>query len=325
LESAKAEFNSMPHNFFLSHYNRDKVIAEIIGSTLSRISLKQISPWFSSDSSGDGGLKPGNIWFNEILAKIKQSKALVAVITPNSINRSWIYFESGIAQSLEGCEIIPVCVGIKRDDVPAPLGMYQCYQLTDYKSFKEFVGKLLARFDIDFDEEMTKPILENALLKLAESNFPTDPGKPERVDVQELLSEIKSHIDLRFVDLIDRYQTTSGEKKSKKQVRTAEKDDVLYTISLRVKMPGFKGGPQYLEIRESDTVQDCLDSIYFLISNYVEAYTYMGSWILKNYKSSEKLVMGRIIQQVPARFVFTKDKQWEVIKLSKPYTAGKNG
>ena len=104
----------MPHKFFISHYSGDKDIAEVFSNALKDITLGQINPWFSSDSSGNDGLKPGDIWFNQILAKITDSKAVVALLTPNSINRPWIYFESGIAQALEGCDVIPVCIGTKR-------------------------------------------------------------------------------------------------------------------------------------------------------------------------------------------------------------------
>ena len=114
----------MNHRFFLSHYSSDKNIVDIVSKTLKRITLNQIVPWFSSNESGTGGLKPGNLWFNEILDKIQKSKAVVAILTPNSISRPWIYFESGIGQTLEGCEIMPICIGIDRSKIYPPLGLY---------------------------------------------------------------------------------------------------------------------------------------------------------------------------------------------------------
>jgi len=86
----------MIHKFFISHYGGDKNIAELFSNALRRITLEQISPWFSSDDNRGGGLRPGDIWFNQILDRITQSKAVVSLLTPNSINRPWIYFESGI-------------------------------------------------------------------------------------------------------------------------------------------------------------------------------------------------------------------------------------
>jgi len=128
----------MAHELFISHYNGDKNIAELFSNALGRITLGQINPWFSSDDNKNGGLKPGDIWFNQIFAKITQSKAVVSLLTPNSINRHWIYFESGIGQAKEGCEVIPVSIGIKKDEILPPLGLYQCYQLNDYRSVVDF-------------------------------------------------------------------------------------------------------------------------------------------------------------------------------------------
>jgi hypothetical protein len=75
----------MTHKFFISHYSGDKHVAELFSNALRRITLEQISPWYSSDTASEGGLKPGDIWFNQILSKITQSKAVVSLLTPNSI------------------------------------------------------------------------------------------------------------------------------------------------------------------------------------------------------------------------------------------------
>src|SRR4051794_6043831 len=135
-------------NFFLSHFSEDKEIAELIANILKRVSLEQIQPWYSSDSSPTGGLNPGSQWFAEILSKLKSSSALIAIITPNSISRPWLYFESGIAQAVENCEVIPVCVGISKEKVYSPLGAYQIYQLSDYRALRDFIGKLLNKFSV---------------------------------------------------------------------------------------------------------------------------------------------------------------------------------
>ncbi|WP_421799592.1 toll/interleukin-1 receptor domain-containing protein [Haliscomenobacter sp.] len=310
----------MAHNFFLSHYSRDKEIAEIIANALNRISLRQIMPWYSSDSSESGGLKPGNIWFTEILGKINQSRALVAVLTPNSIGRPWIYFESGIAQSLENCEIIPVCVGIIRDNIHPPLGMYQCYQLTDYRSLKEFIGKLLAKFEITFDEEMSKPVLEKAISDLAKVEFKEE-GKTEEksIDIQELLTDLKSHIDKRFVDMLDRQSNWSLDKSIAQNEEVAF-EEIIYTITIIVNFPEYKG-KRFLEVRIDDTVQDVLNSMYFLLKEYIEPFTYMEKWVLKNPKNNQRMILREIGRMVPAKHIFKQEIEWEAIKLKEEYKA----
>ncbi len=311
----------MAHNFFLSHFSSDKDVAEVIATVLSRISLRQLVPWFSSDNSESGGLKPGNIWFNEILVKISQSKALVTVLTPNSIHRPWIYFESGIAQALEKCEVIPVCVGVKRDTILPPLGMYQCYQLTDYKSLKEFVGKLLNKFEINFDEEMSKPVLEKALSELSKVVFTEDGSKSQPVDINQALLDIKTHFDKRFIDLLDQQTITNKQdSKPKNQKDLEDAEALFYSITINVKFPEYQG-KQFLEIRADDSIQAVLNNLYLLLSDYVEPYTYMEKWILQNPHTGERMIVREVGRMVPAKVIFKQNIEWEAIKIKQEYKA----
>lgn len=313
----------MPHNFFLSHYSKDEDVAKIIAKSLSMITVDQIIPWYSSDSSESGGLKPGNIWFNEILSKIQQSKVVVVILTPNSINRPWLYFESGMAQSLEECEVIPVCVGTKRDSVSAPLGMYQCYQLTDYKSLRDFFGKLLAKFGITFYEEMAKNILEKAITDLSKITFELEESENDSVNIDEKISELKTHIDKRFVELLDKTSNnfiSVNSTENSLPEETTSYLDVIYTITIDVRFPEFKG-KQFLEIRSSDTVQDVLNNMYFLLGDYIRPFTYMEKWILKHPKTEQRLIIREIARMIPAKFVFHSDIEWQAIKLQKEYKA----
>ncbi len=310
----------MAHNFFLSHYSKDENVAKIIAKTLSMITVDQIAPWYSSDSSETGGLKAGGIWFNEILSKIQQSKVVVIILTPNSINKPWLYFESGMAQSLENCEVIPVCVGTKRDNILPPLGMYQCYQLTDYKSIKEFFGKLLAKFDITLYEEMAKKILENAITELSKINFENTESENKTSNIDERISELKTHIDKRFLELLEKNSSNHTNYNEEDILENESKLDVIYTITLNIKFPEFKG-KQYLEIRSHDTVQDVLNNMYFLLRDYISPFTYMEKWILKHPKTEQRLVIREIAKMIPAKFVFHSDIEWEAIKLKEEYKA----
>lgn len=310
----------IPHNFFLSHDSVDKEVAEIVARTLSRVSLMQVSPWFSSDQSPSGGLKPGNIWFNEILQKLKESKALVVLLTPNSITRPWIYFEAGIAQALTH-EIIPVCLGIMRDSVNPPLGMYQCYQLTDYRSFKEFVGKVLEKFNIAFDEEMTKPVLQGALSELGQIKF-NENSKPLVIsDISVQLNELKNHLDKRLVDFMSGVSTSNGANESLSIVsRNEAKSQDFHTIGFVVDFPSLKS-KLLVEIHRDYSVQDVLDSLFMLLKDHLKPYTYMEEWILFDQFSGKRMIMREIAHQIPARFIFKSGSEWRAMKIKEEYKA----
>src|SRR6185436_18320054 len=135
------------HNFFISHFSEDREIANIIANALSRITLNQINPWFSSDHGGSGGIPQGSVWLDSIREKLSSSRAIVVLLTRNSIHKPWIYFEAGIGEARENCEIIPVCFGFDGlSEIPFPLAMYQCFLLSDYNSLKRFAHKLLSRY-----------------------------------------------------------------------------------------------------------------------------------------------------------------------------------
>jgi len=271
----------MQHNFFISHYSGDKEVAELVARTLSRISLNQLNPWFSSDSNEYGGLKPGDRWFAEILRRLSESKALIVILTPDSIGKPWLYFESGIAEAIQNCSIIPVCIGIKREDIIPPLGLYQCYQLSDYRSLKEFISKVLTKFEILFDEEMAKPVLEVMLRELPLKATENTHNEKIGIDLTQFIGEIKEHFDKRYIDLVEKLN--SGYRADSKQNDQIAIQDTSFTITLHIKFPGHQS-TQFVEARPGDSVGSVLDSIFFLISSFVSPFTYLEKWVLRNAK-----------------------------------------
>lgn len=155
----------MARHIFLSHGSLDVRVAIVLAETLSRISLRQIKVWYSSDPSPAGGLRPGQLWADEIKSQLLASEAILVVLTRNSMYRPWLYFESGYVSS-QGCQVIPLCFGISPPDVPLPLAMFQCYELNNYRLLMHFCKKFFEQLQISFDEEMAAPILRCAAKSL---------------------------------------------------------------------------------------------------------------------------------------------------------------
>jgi hypothetical protein len=318
----------MAHKFFISHFIGDKIIAELFSTALKRITLEQITPWYSSDSAGNSGLKPGDIWFNQILERIKKSKAVVTLLTPNSINKPWIYFESGIGQALEHCTVIPICIGVKRDGILPPLGLYQCYQLNDYRSVVEFFSKLLALFQIKFDEEMARVVIEKFISDI--SNIPFDKkveSKEQIQSIENLLENLKGHIDKRFIEVLEKpkYLIKGNNVKSnpeKTPNHTFKRDytETSYSVLFYINFPEFKS-TTYLDISEYDSFQDITDTLYFMLSKYITVYSYMEQWIILEKASRKKVIIREISTQIPAKYVFEQNSIWEIIKLEHPYNS----
>lgn len=316
----------MEHKFFISHYSGDKAIAELFSGALRRITLEQISPWFSSDSSGGSGLKPGDIWFNQILTKITQSKAVVSLLTPNSVNRPWVYFESGIGQALENCDVIPVCIGINRDSILPPLGLYQCYQLNDYRSVTDFFSKLLTLFGIKFDEEMSKVVMEKLVTEISKITFKTQPKTDETSEtVEKLIENFKNHIDKRFLEVLEKPTYAIAGDNLKINIEELNKqtssDETMYSVQFDIDFPKFKNKNLFIDIRQGDTFQTLTNTLFFMISDHVGPFMYLEEWVIVEQKTNRHVIIREVGDRIPASSIFEPNTKWKIIKLTKPYSA----
>lgn len=304
----------MAHQLFLSHDSRDRVKADVIAHAIARITLGQITVWHSSDNSADGGLRPGNVWLDEIRSRLASSKAVVALLTPTSITRPWLLFESGFGAAQPACDVIPVCIGIdSANDVPFPLAMYQSYLLSDYESLKRFLQKLLSKYDIRFDDEMAKPVLLNAVKQLsqAEETEPQHLSRAKEPTVGQAVAELKEHIDKRLVSLIPDESNSGLWSESARR----------YNVAIDLNLTARATTTQFIEVTDTTSVQDVLDHIYFMLDGEVGARKYLEQWVLRDLRTGDHLVVREVQSRIPAHAIFAPSSKWEVVKLPKPYTA----
>jgi TIR domain len=304
----------MSHQLFLSHDSRDRVKADVIANAIGRMTLGQIAVWHSSDTAPDGGLRPGHVWLDEIRSRLASSKAIVALITPASVSRPWLMFESGFGAAQPACDVIPVCVGIdSASGIPFPLAMYQSYLLSDYDSLKRFAQKLLSNYGIRFDEEMAKPVLLNAVKQLsqAEESESAQQSKSKEPSVAQAISELKEHIDKRFVSLI------SSDSGAGATPAVAPR----YNIAIDLNLTSQATSTQFIEITGEASVQEILDRVYFMLDGEVGAWKYLVQWVLRDLSTTEHLIVREVQYRIPAQAVFTPSSKWEVVRLSKPYMA----
>lgn len=299
-------------NIFISHCATDAIVAKNVAEALNILSLHQFHTWFSSSEEIDEGLMPGDMWFQRICNEILQSDVLIVILTPNSISRPWIYYEVGIAQGRKDCAIMPICIGMNKDEIPTPLNNYQLYQLSDYNSAKSLVKHLFAKFSISFIEDMFQDRIKALVLNTERNLIIQQNDNSQKLDVNEVLETLKNHVDKRFFEIAN-----MGYKHIKNKP--------IYSYSINIENLLDKTSKlQYIEIQASDSVQDVLDRIYFLADNAIDAYTYMQTWILQNKHSGAKMVMYEITNSVSAMQVFKPNSTWQMIRLTKPYTAKKS-
>ena len=297
---------------FISHNYRDKKIAREIGNTIERISLELICPWYSSDESSKGGLRPGDNWAIEIFKQLNSCRAILTLVTPNSMDKPWIYFESGVGAGKKSCEIIPICLGINSlNDVPFPLGLYQSYQLGDYKSSVIFFNKLFSRYEIKFDEGMVGKVIQEMVSNMNEILFAMDSNpNSANLPIQENSFEnLKRHFDSGMNRIINSLS-----------LREDHKDQLEYEVRIGIEIDG-QVVDKYIKFHGNETVMDISDRIFYSFpQGYAPAFTYLEKWILIDDISGKRLVMREISRSIPAKYIFTPEYRWVVKKLQKPYS-----
>jgi|SRR5215471_2003355 len=288
--------------FFVSHSSKDKTLVAHFGQLLRNLSLNQIGPWFSSDGDHAGGLQPGDMWFEKIREKMNSSSAVIAVITRSSISSRWVFFESEFGAAIADKKLILVTHGIgSMTDIPEPLSRWQAFRIDKPDGLREFCGKLLAVYDILFDNVLfnthSKTFFDStATSKLIELANVTQ--KPDS-DVSKTLMD---HFDRRFFELISQLKVTSTY--------------INYTIAI---FSDFDATTHLVEIAEGDSVQDVLNEIWVCVATHVEAYTYLDKWVLIHENTKLNLIIREIAHLVPANYIFIPGSRWIARELTRPY------
>jgi len=126
---------------FLSHSTGDRVIAEALKKLLEDLFGKnRVRIDFSSDQEAGGGIAPGANWLTWITDKITQDDRTYVLLTPSSMRKPWVLWESGAAAGValatkrpapsmtpadQPSPVVPITFGLTDADVPGPLRSLQ--------------------------------------------------------------------------------------------------------------------------------------------------------------------------------------------------------
>lgn len=107
---------------FISHITEDSGIAVPLAGLLRSSFLGFLDFFVSSDGAS---IRAGDNWSAVIESSLHSSDLMLVIITPDSLERKWIYFESGGAYFLRK-RVIPVCCkGVRIEALGAPLNWLQ--------------------------------------------------------------------------------------------------------------------------------------------------------------------------------------------------------
>ncbi len=136
---------------FISHISEEAAEARALKTALEQ-ALDGVQIFVSASD-----LHLGDPWLGEIQKALREARVLIALCSPASLRRPWLNFESGAGWGRR-LPVVPVCIrGLRKDDLPDPLHIFQGLELRDALALTtlaerlcEVLGTTLrAGFDVD--------------------------------------------------------------------------------------------------------------------------------------------------------------------------------
>jgi TIR domain len=148
---------------FLSHSTRDRPIAEALKHLLEAVfGKRRVVVEFSSDQQAGGGIPPGAQWLPWITERITRADRTYVMLTPNSMKKPWVLWESGAAAGValaknKASRVIPITFGIRDADIPSP------FQSTQRVLGDTDTADGITRLLQDINKALSKPLTEKVL------------------------------------------------------------------------------------------------------------------------------------------------------------------
>ena len=117
--------NEEMNRIFLSHAVADTAIAEYLETTI-RQNIRNV---YVFRTTRTGQIPTGTVWFSTILKELKSANKYVVLLTPWSMSRPWVCFESGAAWMTGKKLVAVVAGGMSKRDVVEPLKYLQLLSL----------------------------------------------------------------------------------------------------------------------------------------------------------------------------------------------------
>lgn len=132
---------------FISHATSDGDFANAVKQEIEKVFANGVSVFCTSSP---GSITVGTDWLSSIEGSLETSKAVIALVTPTSIERPWLWFEIGATWSkgrTGETRIYPLCAPeINLSDLPSPLDRLQALSMGKAADLKLLFEALINQF-----------------------------------------------------------------------------------------------------------------------------------------------------------------------------------
>ena len=116
--SASVQPEHVPEvDVFISYSTKDTALAKELSNLLEERAIRT----FLAEKSLGIGLR----WQGQIQQALRESRMIVLLLTPESVESKWVMLEAGAAWALD-IPLVPVLAYVKPTDLPAPISDFQC-------------------------------------------------------------------------------------------------------------------------------------------------------------------------------------------------------
>ena len=130
---------------FISHVHEDAQIAHCLKDFLDEAFIGTFRIFVSSDGAS---IRAGDNWSSSIEQALTETALVLAVITNNSVERRWIYFECGGAYFARK-RVVPVCCrGFPISALSPPLSWLQAIDGSDSGGVERLIEAIAHTFDL---------------------------------------------------------------------------------------------------------------------------------------------------------------------------------
>ena len=134
-------------SLFISHATSDGVFANAVQREIEKVLANGVDVFCTSSP---GSIQAGTDWLSEIEHKLDTTQAVVAIVTPVSIERPWLWFEIGATWSKGRsgeCRIYPFCAPeVDLSDLPPPLNRLQALSMGKGQDIRMLFEALIDQF-----------------------------------------------------------------------------------------------------------------------------------------------------------------------------------
>ncbi len=164
----------MKHKIFISLTHRDTKIAEALSKAIKEIFGELFVINYSTSKELVGGIRGGSDWFKWIVEQVKGCDIALVLVTPNSVQKPWIMWESGAVYGAavatgdeELNKVRPLVYQLRSEEIPSPIKDSKTQYR--YGDREEDINRLMWELVDSYRGELSGDALRSAALGLDKS------------------------------------------------------------------------------------------------------------------------------------------------------------